>query len=424
MAINLNLKTYGDQFRAFVNFANANANDADTLACIEGDKPGGLLDPDGNVRAIVAKTDDDKIKPYRNLLFSRNNDQKALNNSVRDLFKETVLKVCGVGRIEDLPPSVRAVMRKSDYDNNGHPLSVRRIRAVTDAIRVLDAGPIPIAGNGAGVVRDALMAGSGLEHAKHPGFELKKRMTRCAVASVQTLAANGMAHFKDRDGEINLDGYTDTFQMDIKRQFPIRFNGGPEIHALGAAKARDAYVDFLTDGEVKTYAEADDRTKIKANALMMLTAQGIGGCAMKAVGNAFDADGIMSRITPGGNGGGRIDYINVTKDEAGNITIQSDTTFNAPGLIVIDGKKKQKLFMCDGDSSMSYHLKVTVGAESLDRFGGADWKNFDREAIRAIENEEGRPHRLEEAANALPEDTKLDVDVDVSFGINIDNVLM
>lgn len=25
MAINLNLKTYGDQFRAFVNFANANA---------------------------------------------------------------------------------------------------------------------------------------------------------------------------------------------------------------------------------------------------------------------------------------------------------------------------------------------------------------------------------------------------------------
>ena len=424
MAINLNIEKYGDQFRAFVNFANANANNADTLACIEGDEPGGLLDPDGNVRSIVAKTDGDKIKPYKNLFFSRKNDQKALNNSVRSLFKETVLKVCGVVRIEDLPPSVRAVMRKSDYDNDGHPLSVRRIRAVTDAIRVLDAGPIPIAGDGAGVVRDALMAGSGLERAKHPGFELKKRMARCAVASVQTLAAKGMAHFKGRDGEINLDGYTDTFQMDIKRQFPIRFNGGPEIHALGAAKARDAYVDFLTDGEVKTYAEADDRTKIKANALMMLTAQGISGCAMKAVGNAFDADGIMSRVTPGGNGGGRIDYINVTKDEAGNITIQSDTTFNAPTLIVMDGKKMPRTFMCDGDSSMAYHLKVTVDAESLDRFAGADWKNFDREAIRAIENEEGRPHRLEEAANALPEDTKLKVDVDVSFGINIDNVVM
>ena len=134
MAINLNLEKYGDQFRAFVNFANTNANNADTLACIQGDAPGGLLDPDGNVRSIVAKTDGDKIKPYKNLFFSRKNDQKALNNSVRSLFKETVLKVCGVGRIEDLPPSVRAVMRKGDYDNKGHPLSVRRIRAVTDAI--------------------------------------------------------------------------------------------------------------------------------------------------------------------------------------------------------------------------------------------------------------------------------------------------
>ena len=46
MAINLNLDKYGDQFRAFVNFANANANNADTLACIQGDVAGGLLDPD------------------------------------------------------------------------------------------------------------------------------------------------------------------------------------------------------------------------------------------------------------------------------------------------------------------------------------------------------------------------------------------
>ena len=79
MAINLNLETYGDQFRAFVNFANANANDADTLACIQEDNEGALLDPDGKPRTIVAKTDDDKIKRFKhNLLFSRNDDQKAL----------------------------------------------------------------------------------------------------------------------------------------------------------------------------------------------------------------------------------------------------------------------------------------------------------------------------------------------------------
>ena len=53
---------------------------------------------------------------------------------MRDLFKETVLKVCGVRTLDDLPKAVRDVMKKGDYDNDGHPLSVRRIRAVTGAI--------------------------------------------------------------------------------------------------------------------------------------------------------------------------------------------------------------------------------------------------------------------------------------------------
>lgn len=136
-------------FRAFVNFANANANNADTLACIQGDAPGGLLDPDGKARTIVAKTDDDRIKSLRkNQFFNRNDDQKALNNSVRDLFKETVLKVCGVDDIDKLPPSVLAVMRKGDYGvNGGHPLSVRRILAVTSAIKALADEPFTVGGN-------------------------------------------------------------------------------------------------------------------------------------------------------------------------------------------------------------------------------------------------------------------------------------
>lgn len=36
MAINLNIEKYGAQFSAFVNFAKANANNEDTLACIGG----------------------------------------------------------------------------------------------------------------------------------------------------------------------------------------------------------------------------------------------------------------------------------------------------------------------------------------------------------------------------------------------------
>lgn len=133
MAINLNLDKYGAQYNAFVDFANANANDEDTLACIGG---GALLDPDGKPRTIVAKNDGDKIKSlWKNQLFGRTGDQERLNNSVRDLFKETVFKVCGAKNFNELPPSVRRVMKEHDYEvDGGHPLSVRRILAVTSAI--------------------------------------------------------------------------------------------------------------------------------------------------------------------------------------------------------------------------------------------------------------------------------------------------
>lgn len=51
---------------------------------------------------------------------------------------DTVFKVCGVKKFSELPPSVRAVMNEGDYDGNGHPLSVRRIRAVTQAIQIAE----------------------------------------------------------------------------------------------------------------------------------------------------------------------------------------------------------------------------------------------------------------------------------------------
>ena len=94
----------------------------------------GLLNKDGERRTIVVKKDGDQIKSFDNPFFSRNQVQKDLNNEVRNLFKETVLKICGVGTLDELPKSVLDVMKAGDYDNKGHPLSVRRIRAVTQAI--------------------------------------------------------------------------------------------------------------------------------------------------------------------------------------------------------------------------------------------------------------------------------------------------
>lgn len=125
MAINLNLEKYGAQFNAFAEFAAAHKNQ-DWVVRIEGQ---GLLGANGEPRRIVAKNWDGAGNVLR---FS---GSRAVNNDVRSLFKETVLAVCGVRRLEDLPPSVLAVMKKDDYDGKGHPLTVRRITAVTDAIK-------------------------------------------------------------------------------------------------------------------------------------------------------------------------------------------------------------------------------------------------------------------------------------------------
>ena len=58
----------------------------------------GLLDQDGERRTIVVKNGD-TIRP----LFGRSQAHKDLNNEVRELFKETVLKVCDAQTLDDLP---------------------------------------------------------------------------------------------------------------------------------------------------------------------------------------------------------------------------------------------------------------------------------------------------------------------------------
>ena len=130
MSINLNHSIYGAQFSAFRDLANQASLAQDTLVSIdEAGRGKGLLNEAGERRKIVVKKGD-TIRP----LFGRSQGHVDLNNEVRNLFKETVLKVCGARTMDDLPKSVFKAMKSSDYDNKGHPLSVRRIRAVTSAI--------------------------------------------------------------------------------------------------------------------------------------------------------------------------------------------------------------------------------------------------------------------------------------------------
>ncbi len=133
MAINLNHSIFGKQFAAFADFARLNEGNPDTLVCMGGNEnPLEPWDRDKNPRRIVAKTDGDSIRSRTNL-FYRHNDKASVNDEVRRIFKDTILSVCNVDKIEDLPESIRDVMNKQDY-GKGRPLSVRRIKAVTDAV--------------------------------------------------------------------------------------------------------------------------------------------------------------------------------------------------------------------------------------------------------------------------------------------------
>jgi len=126
MAVQVNLNDA--QFRAFTQFA-ANVSNKGTVLKVD-DNP--LTALDGTPRKIVAKGYDG----YGH--FWRGDASKGINNEIRTLFKNTVLRMFGVTDVQDLPKDVRDAMKTGDY-GRGKPLTARRILAVSTAIaKVVD----------------------------------------------------------------------------------------------------------------------------------------------------------------------------------------------------------------------------------------------------------------------------------------------
>ena len=128
MAIDLNTKTYGEQFNAFVNFASKNRNLGNVARIGETRAGTDLLGKNGEPRTIVAKDWDGSGQ------FWRFSSSRKVNNEVRDLFLKTILSVCSVDKIEELPQHVQDVLKAEDFNGKGRPLTARRIKAVTDAV--------------------------------------------------------------------------------------------------------------------------------------------------------------------------------------------------------------------------------------------------------------------------------------------------
>lgn len=125
--INLNVEDYGAQYKAFVDFASK--VDENTIVRRDAENTDvSLLGLNGEPRKIIAKTGDGWGH------FWRGSTSQTVNKRVRDLFMETVLKVCGVTQEKDLPKAVYDAMRINDFKGKGHPLTARRINAVNRAI--------------------------------------------------------------------------------------------------------------------------------------------------------------------------------------------------------------------------------------------------------------------------------------------------
>ena len=126
MATQVNLNDA--QFRAFTQFA-ASVSDKGTVLKAN-DNP--LTASDGTPRKIVAKGYDG----YGHIW--RKQPSKDINNDVRTLFRDTVLRMFGVNDVQNLPDDVKTAMKTGDYDK-GKPLTARRIIAVSKAIaKVVD----------------------------------------------------------------------------------------------------------------------------------------------------------------------------------------------------------------------------------------------------------------------------------------------
>ena len=126
MAIQVNLNDA--QFKAFTQFATSVSDKGTVLKA--NDNP--LTASDGTPRKIVAKGYDG----YGHIW--RKQPSKDINNDVRTLFRDTVLRMFGVNDVQDLPDDVQTAMKTGDYDK-GKPLTARRIIAVSKAIaKVVD----------------------------------------------------------------------------------------------------------------------------------------------------------------------------------------------------------------------------------------------------------------------------------------------
>ena len=432
MSIDLN----NTQFRRFVRFAD----EADSYTAIAqlGDVAPGqdASAPDALVnRKIVAKEQFDWVGNRLRLSRSR-----STNNATRELFLNTVLKMCNVSSVEQLPESVRNALLMKDY-GKGKPLTARRILAVSDALkaevarRAEDAAQfaelLGLKGKSGGKIAGVCVPGSGLTEVEDPKAELQRRMNKIGTDYMHKNALTGVFTQSGDKVEFNdPDIPLPAFDVDFKRSTVVNICGQTYAYPKGASDeekvkaledVHDAFVRFITDDPKAKFKTASRDVKMQANILMRFAYQGLDAIVMTGVSYAFDANISSDRFQCTGRGQ-RTQSYEFSKDENGNIKFNYYLGLNGLFIIAQDENGNQTNNI-DKDGTMEYKMELKLSKNELERYGKVDWENSDRGPVnKAFEitrkMDKGWVTNL---AKTIPEDKKLQFDdFKISFNFHSD----
>ncbi len=353
----------------------------------------------------------DAPKSLTSFAFSRTDEEKRLNNTTRDVFKQAVIDIFGT-RIEDVPKKVRNAMNLGKFDGAGRPLTARRILAVNKAIDAelkAFAKKLGITGGAAGEIASVIARNSGLIGINDPAGEYKTRANRHATASIAThIASDAKKHMS-----------TTEFDKDLRRGMSLSL-GGKRIDTRNPAEVHNKIVRFITGRKNATFDNVDEQTRRKAYILMSMLHQGALACFMTGTQNAFDPEGkeaMFNASEMSGYGGHQSNGFSVTKDKAGNITIKGFVVHSGRLMVNMMSDAQHpvsKMSDTDGVYSRTEGI-IKLPAADLDKLADADWTKLDMTQIQATDTNRNLPDRFTQAADRLPADYKFTGTVEVSM---------
>lgn len=427
MPINLNAAKYGEQFNAFVNFASKQTN-PNYIARIEKPRPeADLIGMDGMPRTITAKTMDGYGQ------FLRGSGSRKVNNEVRDLFLKTILGVCGVDEIEQLPQGVQDVLKLEDFNGKGHPLTARRIKAVTDAVQT--AAGLTVAGGAVAFgtspavekIQHMALNASGLPPDADPEkkmaafyAKLSENAAREIAVSVPHLVCKQLA----ADGKMNLDKAHQQFKIDLERDMKVSIEGR-ESKAGGIngnvnnqlpknfEVARDEIVRFITGENDDTFEAASESVKRQTYVLMSFINQYTSTAVTMAFQSTIKGSGAVCLIAEDSDlckAGTGMSYT-LSKTGDGDIHISCEQAIGIKALTTADGV----CFLNYDTSCCHIGIEINLSSDSLNEVANGDWTKFDYEAFHA----EGNDGVTDRQIDLIPAKLRLDTNISASMNFEV-----